>query len=123
MSFKTHPACSGRTLCLLLDESLSGGNDDLIIGDVKQSIYRFRNSDPHLLKNEVEGNFSHFIEGDDAKTKSVPNTNWRSCRDIVLFNNTFFKALSEELRMGEYYENVAQKISDKNRDKQRVYKI
>lgn len=106
-----------ENLMPLLDESLSGGNDDLIIGDVKQSIYRFRNSDPHLLKNEVEGNFSHFIEGDDAKTKSVPNTNWRSCRDIVLFNNTFFKALSEELRMGEYYENVAQKISEKNRDK------
>lgn len=106
-----------ENLMPLLDESLSGGNDDLIIGDVKQSIYRFRNSDPHLLKDEVETNFKSFIERENSATKSVPNTNWRSCRDVVLFNNTIFKALSEKLRMGEYYENVTQHISKKNKDK------
>ena len=38
----------------LVLESLSRGHDNLIIGDEKQCIYRFRNSDPKLLGSRVE---------------------------------------------------------------------
>ncbi len=41
----------------LVRESLSTGNDNLIIGDEKQSIYRFRNSDPKLLSYDVPKEF------------------------------------------------------------------
>lgn len=42
----------------LIDESLSSGNFNLIVGDVKQSIYRFRNSDWRLLEETGDRGFS-----------------------------------------------------------------
>lgn len=42
-----------ENLSALVSESLSIGKDNLIIGDEKQSIYRFRNSDPDLLMKDV----------------------------------------------------------------------
>ncbi len=33
----------------LIDESMGRGNDNLVVGDIKQSIYRFRNSDWQIL--------------------------------------------------------------------------
>ncbi|MFA6643607.1 MAG: UvrD-helicase domain-containing protein [Bacteroidales bacterium] len=69
----------------LVDESLSSGNFNLIVGDVKQSIYRFRNSDWRLLEEQVEKDFSS-----DYIRKHVLDTNWRSDAAIVEFNNIFF---------------------------------
>ncbi len=69
----------------LIDESLASGNFNLIVGDVKQSIYRFRNSDWRLLGEQVNVDFQpgrireHLLE-----------TNWRSDANIVRFNNAFF---------------------------------
>jgi superfamily I DNA/RNA helicase len=48
---------------LILDAEAAGHNN-LIVGDVKQSIYRFRNSDWHLL-NQVD-NDNDFIEKQPA---------------------------------------------------------
>jgi len=41
----------------LIGESLASGNFNLIVGDVKQSIYRFRNSDWRLLETQVTNDF------------------------------------------------------------------
>lgn len=68
----------------LLEESLARGKDNLVIGDEKQSIYRFRNSDPSLLRDVVESDFKGRI------SKSTLKTNFRSLQSIVDFNNTFF---------------------------------
>ena len=38
----------------LIEESLAHSRDNLIVGDVKQSIYRFRNSDWKLLDEQVQ---------------------------------------------------------------------
>lgn len=38
----------------LLLESEAYGYDNLIIGDSKQSIYRFRNAEPELINSHVE---------------------------------------------------------------------
>lgn len=71
----------------LIDESLSSGNFNLIVGDIKQSIYRFRNSDWRLLEEQVDKDFSkEYIE------KHFLDTNWRSDAKIVEFNNAFFKS-------------------------------
>lgn len=69
----------------LIKESLAHNRFNLIVGDVKQSIYRFRNSDWKLLDQQVSLDFQ--TEGVIDKVLDV---NWRSCRCIVEFNNSFF---------------------------------
>ncbi|MBE6300485.1 MAG: Dna2/Cas4 domain-containing protein [Parabacteroides distasonis] len=72
----------------LIDESLACGRTNLIVGDVKQSIYRFRNSDWNLLDEQIHSDFS--IEQFQEKTLKE---NWRSSRHIVTFNNSLFTIL------------------------------
>ena len=83
----------------LMMESLSRDNDDLVIGDEKQCIYRFRNSDPMLLGRTVEkdaiGRFSREDMVDIQGIKLEDNCNWRSAPEIVRFNNSLFMALAE----------------------------
>lgn len=69
----------------LIGESLSHGRKNLIVGDVKQSIYRFRNSDWKLLDEQVAKDFYE----EEVKQETLKD-NWRSCRHIVEFNNAFF---------------------------------
>ncbi|HTN68181.1 MAG TPA: UvrD-helicase domain-containing protein [Dysgonamonadaceae bacterium] len=70
----------------LLQESLAGGNYNLIVGDVKQSIYRWRNSDWRLLEEQIEEDF--LLPNIHQHTLG---TNWRSDENIIHFNNQFFK--------------------------------
>ena len=69
----------------LLSESLSHNRDNLIVGDVKQSIYRFRNSDWKLLDEQIRYDFSK-----EQLREETLKDNWRSCRCIVDFNNSLF---------------------------------
>lgn len=71
----------------LLQESCDNGNSNLIIGDEKQSIYRFRNSDPGLLRDELAKDFKEYANN------SPLSDNHRSQPAIVNFNNTFFKTI------------------------------
>lgn len=71
----------------LVEESLANGRANLIVGDVKQSIYRFRNSDWKLLDEQVRRDFE-----DEQVREETLMDNWRSCRHIVEFNNAFFTA-------------------------------
>lgn len=74
----------------LLDNSLSEGNSNLIVGDVKQSIYRWRNSDWNILANQLKEDFS------PEQQKEVPlKYNWRSDKNIIDFNNAIIKGLKE----------------------------
>lgn len=79
-----------ENLLPLLTESNGRDEDNLIIGDAKQSIYRFRNADPSLITEAVPEAFPLRI---DAGMSRQENTNWRSDRTIVEFNNYFFHAL------------------------------
>lgn len=92
-------------LAPLLAESLSHDHDNLIIGDPKQSIYRFRNASPELLRSEVARRFPR-----EAVTLSS-DTNWRSARGIVEFNNGLFRALAANLGVDDIYTTVAQRVS------------
>ena len=84
----------------LLKESLANDNDNLIIGDAKQSIYRFRNADYTLISKIVPENFAHDDTADEIKGKTpeqlsdLINTNWRSALRIVEFNNYLFHFLT-----------------------------
>ena len=77
----------------LLQESLASGNYNLIVGDVKQSIYRWRNSDWRLLEEQIEEDFSA-----PNIQQHVLETNWRSDGNIVTFNNKFFKEAATVLQ-------------------------
>ena len=76
----------------LLKNSIAEGCYNLIVGDVKQSIYRWRNADWHILNNEVQNVF-----GADRTVENPLETNWRSAHKIVEFNNGFYEALAGHL--------------------------
>lgn len=76
----------------LVTNSLGERNKVMIVGDVKQSIYRWRNGDWNLLAHEVERQFSHL-----GVREILLKDNWRSAEDIVEFNNAFFEAAADML--------------------------
>ena len=76
----------------LLKESNSSRRDNLVVGDVKQSIYRFRSSDWNLLASGVKQAF-----GDSADDGEALTENWRSTGQVVEFNNKFFCFARREL--------------------------
>ena len=100
----------------LLRNSESQGFDSLIVGDVKQSIYRWRGSDWNLLDSEVEGEFP------GAKVRTL-GVNYRSCRRIVSFNNAFFPEAArllddiygetEDRSIAGIYSDVGQTLPEK----------
>ncbi|MBP8687212.1 MAG: UvrD-helicase domain-containing protein [Prevotella sp.] len=74
---------------VLLKETMSRDGNNLIVGDVKQSIYRWRSGDWRLL-NDID---KQFDEGNVSECSLA--TNYRSSKNIIRFNNEFFKCASE----------------------------
>ena len=109
----------------LMCESLARNNENLIVGDVKQSIYRWRNSDWRLLQEGLDEKFRY------NEINAGRDTNWRSCANVVAFNNTFFRRaamlLHDDIHAGlekhgithlkpiikQVFDNVAQNVSPK----------
>lgn len=85
----------------LLGDSLAAGLFNLVVGDVKQSIYRWRNSDWKLLDEQV----LHDFRPEQLREENL-DTNWRSDRHIVDFNNAFFRKAAQVLQ-GKLDENMA----------------
>jgi ATP-dependent exoDNAse (exonuclease V) beta subunit len=75
----------------LIINSLSSGYSNLIVGDEKQSIYRWRGSDWTLLNNTVFNDF----RGDEINYTPLTE-NWRSGKEIIDFINDFFPKASKE---------------------------
>ena len=65
--------------------------NNLIVGDVKQSIYRWRNSDWQLLNNITD----QFPKDHDVLMIEPLDINYRSYTNIVKFNNHFFMKAAE----------------------------
>ena len=76
---------------LLLLEGLSQGADSLIVGDVKQSIYRWRGGDWTIL-NGLKGKMGPFPIREETLS-----TNRRSEANIVKFNNLTFPSACQIL--------------------------
>lgn len=70
----------------LVGNALAEGEDCLIVGDVKQSIYRWRNGDWKLLAHQVKADL-----GDWGVQEVNMDRNWRSSNNVVSLVNTFFK--------------------------------
>ena len=108
---------------VLLQECMSHvDTENLIVGDVKQSIYRWRSGDWRLL-NAIDREFPSPQEMLDIRPLE---TNYRSQRRIIEFNNAFFTEAARqeyEIQREEYpqgaeqlrnaYKDVAQQIPEK----------
>jgi ATP-dependent helicase/nuclease subunit A len=95
----------------LIENALADGYFNLIVGDAKQSIYRFRGGDMDLLLNLAQDQVMQLttILGENAfneeRLQSLDHyltvdhlrTNRRSFREITEFNNSFFSFISGEL--------------------------
>ena len=107
---------------VLLEECMSHmDTENLIVGDVKQSIYRWRSGDWRLL-NAIEREFPYSQQQLDIRNLT---TNYRSPRGIIEFNNAFFTEAARqeyEAQHEEYpdgaeqlrhaYADVAQQVPD-----------
>ena len=72
----------------LINESMGRGFDNLVVGDVKQSIYRWRNSDWQILAELKD----KLTDGKRIISKHLL-TNYRSRSNIVSFNNSLFSVI------------------------------
>ena len=76
----------------LFTNSIAQGQANLIVGDVKQSIYRWRGSDWHLLGEQIARDL-----GPDNIDETNLGENWRSGREIIAFNNQLFSHAAETI--------------------------
>jgi ATP-dependent helicase/nuclease subunit A len=96
----------------LLTNSLDQGNYNLVVGDVKQAIYRWRGGDLNLLQQLVEAQIgAHRVE-----VKAL-DTNYRSAPCIVEFNNKLFRqaasrvsAKTNQALPSEAFQDIMQKV-------------
>lgn len=109
-----------QNLLPLLENSLAYNNKNLIVGDAKQAIYRWRGGDvdqfsklpenPHFKDNQViQERIQTLIRQFNPMSLEY---NYRSKREIIEFNNLFFKELIEKLPdfFTPYYAEYKQKI-------------
>ena len=102
----------------MIHESIGQGLKNLIVGDPKQSIYRFKNGIaeqfvelPAIYNPDNNPNIalkSRFFE--QMGTVAQLEDNWRSSPSIVQFNNTFFEALKTNMPEDSlgFYNSISQ---------------
>ena len=111
---------------VLLEECMDRGQGkNLIVGDVKQSIYRWRSGDWRMLNNIEQ----EFPLKRNALEVCPLDTNYRSEKRVVEFNNQFFTlasafeygALKDDneaaTQLKKAYDDVAQKVPNRRADK------
>lgn len=86
--FQDTSAIQWNNFSPLITNSMSEGHDNLVVGDVKQSIYRWRNSDWKILGSVLDGK----IDNERFVSKSL-TTNWRCRSNIINFNNRLFSVI------------------------------
>jgi len=108
----------------LIKNALSGNNKFneqgkvFLFGDVKQAIYRFRNGDAEIIQqlSTIEGyrtSVLPYAQPEIDYRVELLDTNFRSSRKVIEFNNTFFNYLTSEgapfCEARVFYEDVTQK--------------
>jgi ATP-dependent exoDNAse (exonuclease V) beta subunit len=94
-----------QNLIPLIDNALSGQDETgqkgtlMIVGDPKQSIYRWRGGKAEQFI-ELSKDHNPFTNPDKKQFRL--ETNWRSYSEIIDFNNAFFSQLSAEFSNVDY---------------------
>ena len=100
-----------ENLVPLLENALSASNGSaMLVGDAKQAIYRWRGGEAEQfikLYNKIDNPFQL-----EAEVLAL-DTNYRSAKAVIEFNNSFFEFLSEtafsEVAYAELYKQASQK--------------
>lgn len=113
-----------HNLIPLVDNSLANGRFNMVVGDAKQAIYRFRGGEveqiinlPQIFKNN---NNPLLLEREAALKRNhkgeTLNKNFRSKAEVVHFNNEFFQSVSGNLseKYQALYKNLAQEYDPEN---------
>ncbi|MFC0603547.1 UvrD-helicase domain-containing protein [Winogradskyella pulchriflava] len=102
-----------ENLVHLLDNALAtSGGSAMLVGDAKQAIYRWRGGDAEQFINLYNKTKNPFQVEADVLTL---DTNYRSAKEIINFNNKFFEFLSENYFNDNSYANLY-KNSHQNTD-------
>ncbi|MCR5049726.1 MAG: UvrD-helicase domain-containing protein [Paludibacteraceae bacterium] len=91
----------------LLDDVLATyGNTLLVVGDIKQSIYRWRNGDWHIMAELGKPNGA-YADYNNAKFKNLSRS-FRSCENVVRFNLSLFRhvVLSSSEQSQELFKTI-----------------
>ncbi|MGL5113078.1 MAG: UvrD-helicase domain-containing protein, partial [Flavobacterium sp.] len=110
-----------QNLVPLIDNALAGQDDYgvkgtlMIVGDPKQSIYRWRGgkAEQFIALSKKENPFSN----PDKKLVHL-DKNYRSYSEVIDFNNAFFKMISAEFTNDDYkdlYENHSHQIANEKK--------
>ncbi len=80
-------------------------NNVYMVGDVKQSIYRFRNANPHIFRKKYDAYQKH-----DGGAKIDLVKNFRSRREVLEDINTIFRQIMDHQVGGADYEATHQMV-------------
>ena len=112
--FQDTSALQWKNLLPLITNSLSEGNKSLIVGDAKQSIYRFRGSDPEQFINLPYAGYESDLLLKAAYQEFYLDTNFRSYSNVIDFNNRFFSTLHKSFLSEEHEPTFYQLHQKKN---------
>ncbi len=88
----------------LVKNATDQGQFSMVVGDAKQSIYRFRGGDWRLLQHQVK-----YDIGEAMAEEANLDMNWRSSANIVAFNNSLFQQL-QPLMEGNYFKDPSDEL-------------
>ncbi|MCK0130500.1 UvrD-helicase domain-containing protein [Flavobacteriaceae bacterium F08102] len=103
----------------LIHNALSQENSSLLlVGDAKQSIYRWRGSEPEqFLKLTQKGDTLLHNPFHNQKEVVALETNYRSYSEVIQFNNTFFQFLSSFFNKPTYQQLYLDENQQRRTDK------
>ena len=73
-------------------ELLSNGHNRFMVGDIKQSIYRFRQADPQIFNEK----FQRYAQNPDEGKLILLKENFRSSSEVLSATNDVFKRLMDQ---------------------------
>lgn len=86
-----------RVIRQLLQDVLAGeGHTMLVVGDIKQSIYRWRNGDWHIMNDLTNEELNDLTKGRINGKFTSLKKNFRSSEEVVKFNLGLFNELKSE---------------------------
>ena len=86
------------------------GTNFFAVGDVKQSIYRFRCSDPTIFLANIRESVDYADDGSTDRARIYLNRNFRSSHGVVEFVNAVFSSIMSEENGSVLYDDTAKLI-------------